>query len=95
MATKNPQNDAVLAIRINQELLDQLNALARTKSIGASSLVRMLLSDYIRNEAPKILLGVTSRPQKGKVLTSYDRGLEAMSPAQRKAYDEKFEEDWG
>ena len=93
MATKNPQNDAVLAIRINQELLNQLNALAKTKAIGASSLVRMLVAEYIRSEAPKALLGATPQPQaKGKPLQDWEK---AMSPAQRKKMEDDYDEAWG
>lgn len=77
----------VLAIRINKDLLEQFNALAKTKAIGASSLVRMLISDYLRDEAPKALL-TQSQPTKTKTgNTTWD----AMSPAERKAYDE----EWG
>lgn len=93
MATKNPQNDAVLAIRINQELLNQLNALAKTKAIGASSLVRMLVAEYIRSEAPKALLGTTPQPQaKGKPLQDWEK---ALSPAQRKKMEDDYDEAWG
>lgn len=94
MTTKNPQNGSVFTVRINHELLEQSNALAKAKGIGLSSLVRMLLSDYIRNEAPK-LLSIATPTKSNKPLTAYDRELQAMSPAQRKAYDEQFEADWG
>ena len=85
MTTRKPQNDAILAIRINKDLLDQLNTLAKTKSIGVSSLVRMLMSDYIRNEAPKLLLGGSLPPTKPR------NSMEAMSPAERKAWEDEWE----
>ena len=92
MTTKNPQNDSVFTDRINHELLEQSNALAKAKGIGLSSLVRMLLSDYIRNEAPK-LLGVATQPQaKGKPMQDWEK---ALSPAQRAKMDSNFEADWG
>ena len=92
MTTKNPQNDSVFTVRINHELLEQSNALAKAKGIGLSSLVRMLLSDYIRNEAPK-LLSVATQPQaKGKPMQDWEK---ALSPAQRAKMDSNFEADWG
>jgi antitoxin component of RelBE/YafQ-DinJ toxin-antitoxin module len=88
MATQKQQNDAILAVRINKDLLEQVNALAKTKAIGTSSLVRMLLSDYLRNEAPKALLSSTpQQPVKGK----YVNALDAMSPAERKAYQDEWD----
>lgn len=92
MTTKKPQNDMVLAIRINKDLLDQLNALSKTKSIGASSLVRMLIADYIRDEAPKALLG-TAKPT--KPLNLLDQQRQALSPAERAKQDADYDEAWG
>ena len=92
MTTKNPQNDSVFTVRINHELLEQSNALAKAKGIGLSSLVRMLLSDYIRNEAPKLLSATTQPQAKGKPLQDWEK---ALSPAQRAKMDSNFEADWG
>ena len=92
MTTKNPQNDSVFTVRINHELLEQSNALAKAKGIGLSSLVRMLLSDYIRNEAPKLLSVATQTQAKGKPLQDWEK---ALSPAQRAKMDADHDEAWG
>jgi len=87
---KTPQNDVLLAIRMPKKLLDQLNALALAKGIGTSTMARMTLIDYLRDEAPNALIGVTpssnpTKPIKGSA--SY----QAMSPAERQAYDSEWD----
>ena len=49
------QNDAVLNLRIATELHDQLKALAQTKYMPLSVMVRLALMDYIKQEAPLAL----------------------------------------
>lgn len=49
------QNDAVLNLRIATELHEQLKALAQTKYMPLSVMVRLALMDYIRQEAPSAL----------------------------------------
>jgi hypothetical protein len=95
-----PQNDSLLTIRMPEQLLNQLNALAQSKAIGTSSMARMVLAQYLTDEAPKALIGISTplKPQ-GKVLTAWEKQeqakRQAMSPAQRKAYDEEWaDDDW-
>ena len=92
MSMKNPQNDAILAVRINKDLLEQVNALAKIKSIGTSSLVRMLLSDYLRSEAPKALLVPMQAKPQGKPMQDWEK---ALSPAQRQKMEDDYDEAWG
>lgn len=56
---KTPQNDHLLAIRMPKKLLDQLNALADAKGVGTSTMARMALLDFLRDEAPNALIGAT------------------------------------
>jgi hypothetical protein len=86
--TKATQNDVLLAIRMPKKLLDQLNALAVAKGVGTSTMARMTLIDYLKDEAPNALIGVAT-PAKPRTTTGQDR-LNAMSPAERKAH----EDDW-
>jgi len=84
---KPPQNDVLLAIRMPKKLLDQLNALAHAKSVGTSTMARMVLIDYLKEEAPNALIGASTPPQekpKGNAI------YQAMSPAERKAYDDEW-----
>lgn len=88
MSNKNkPQNDSVLAIRMTEQLLNQLNALAQAKAIGTSTMVRMVLTDYLRDEAPNALIGASIPQQSAKPKTA----REAMSPAEREAYDKEWD----
>jgi len=50
-------------------------------------MARMTLIDYLRDEAPNALIGVTppTKPVKGSA--SY----QAMSPAERQAYDSEWD----
>lgn len=87
---KQPQNDVLLAIRMPKKLLDQLNALADAKGVGTSTMARMVLIDYLRDEAPNALIGITPQPQQlGKAKLS--PALQAMSPAERKAYEDEWD----
>lgn len=91
--TKTPKNDNLLAIRIGSPLLQQLNALANAKGIGTSTMARMALIDYLKNQAPDALIGINpSAPLKsnGRPINPARAIYEAMSPSERKAYDD----DW-
>jgi len=92
---KSSKNDEILAIRMPAQLLYQLNALAESKSLGTSSMARMVLAQYLTEEAPKALIGISSplKPQ-GKILNKLEQQLQAMSPSERKAYEEQFDSDW-
>ena len=86
---KATQNDVLLAIRMPKKLLDQLNALAVAKGVGTSTMARMTLIDYLKEEAPNALLA--PMPQgKGKPPNPLKAAYEALSPAERKAQDD----DW-
>lgn len=84
--TKATQNDVLLAIRMPKKLLDQLNALAVAKGVGTSTMARMTLMDYLKAEAPNALLA--PQPTKGK---SNNPAWDAMSPAERKAYNDEWD----
>jgi|GEM_PF-5703815 len=85
---KQQQNDEILAIRMPKKLLDQLNALALAKGVGTSTMARMALIDYLRDEAPNALIGATpttsttARPNQPSAI---------MSPSQRQAYDNEWD----
>lgn len=89
MSNKNtPQNDEILAIRMPKKLLDQLNALATAKGVGTSTMARMALIDYLRDEAPNALIGATpqtQQPVKGNPI------YQNMSPSQRAVYDSEWD----
>ncbi len=87
---KAQQNDVLLAIRMPKKLLDQLNALAVAKGVGTSTMARMTLIAYLKEEAPNALIGnatITAPQQKPRGTAIY----QAMSPAERQAYDD----EWG
>ena len=99
--TKLPKQTEILAIRMNPQLLNQLNALAVAKHMGTATMARMALQDYLKEQAPNALLGTTSVPQQpqGKQLTPFElseiRKKQAMSPQERKAYEDAYaDDDW-
>lgn len=90
MFNKNkPQNDSVLAIRMNEKLLNQLNALAQAKAIGTSTMVRMVLTDYLRDEAPNALIGASQPPQ--VQLQGKFNPAKFKTPAEQKAYEDEWD----
>jgi hypothetical protein len=85
---KASQNDVLLAIRMPKKLLDQLNALAIAKGIGTSTMARMTLIDYLRDEAPNALIGA-SQPQvplQGKFNPN-----KFKTPAEQKAWEDEWD----
>ena len=86
--TKLPKQTEILAIRMNPQLLNQLNALAVAKHMGTATMARMALQDYLKEQAPNALLGTTSVPQQP---TKGSPIYKAMSPSQRAAYDAEWE----
>ena len=85
---KTAKNDVILAIRMPAQLLYQLNALAESKYMGTATMARNVLAQYLTDEAPKALLGATIQPKpQGKVSTRWD----AMSPAERQAYNDEWD----
>ena len=92
--TKATQNDVLLAIRMPKKLLDQLNALAVAKHMGTATMARMALIDYLKDEAPNALIGVsTPAPVSkltGKPINPLRAAYEALSPAERKAQDDEW-----
>lgn len=98
---KQTQNDEILAIRMPQKLLVQLNALAQAKGVGTSTMARMALIDYLKDEAPDALIGTVPNTTQtnGRKLSAYEiseiKKKQAMSPAQRRAYEEEWaNDDW-
>jgi len=93
--TKLPKQTEILAIRMTQSLLNQLNALAVAKQMGTATMARMALIDYLKAEAPNALIGVsTPAPVSkltGKPLSPLRAAYEAMSPAERKAHDDVWD----
>jgi hypothetical protein len=88
---KASQNDVLLAIRMPKKLLDQLNALAQAKGVGTSTMARMTLIDYLKEEAPNALIGASTPTKPSGKPTNPARAIyEALSPAERQAYDD----DW-
>jgi metal-responsive CopG/Arc/MetJ family transcriptional regulator len=87
---KQQQNDEILAIRMPKKLLDQLNALAVAKGVGTSTMARMALIDYLRDEAPNALIGATPSTSTTGTLSPQQR-MQSLSPSMRQQY----EEDWG
>lgn len=84
---KTTHNDVLLAIRMPKKLLDQLNALADAKGIGTSTMARMTLIDYLRDEAPNALLGtVPNTQQKAKTYNGT-----TLSPAEQKAWEAEWD----
>jgi metal-responsive CopG/Arc/MetJ family transcriptional regulator len=57
------QNDAILAIRMPAKLLTQLDALAKAKYLGVSTMARNALAQYLIDEAPEALIGASTAPQ--------------------------------
>jgi len=85
---KATQNDVLLAIRMPKKLLDQLNALAVAKGVGTSTMARMTLIDYLRDEAPNALIGA-SQPisnQQGKFNSN-----KFNSPSEQKAWEAEWD----
>ena len=91
MSIKKPiKNDVILAIRMPEKLLNQLNALAESKYMGTATMARNVLAQYLIDEAPNALLGATAQPQQPTKTKSVNPTWEAMSPAERKAYDDEW-----
>jgi len=89
MSNKNkPQNDAVLAIRLNEQLLKQANALAQAKNIPTSTMVRMILTEYLRDEAPNALIGA-STPM--PTLQNKFNPAKFKTPAEQKAWEDEWD----
>lgn len=101
------QNDAVLNLRIATELHDQLKALAQTKYMPLSVMVRLALMDYIRQEAPTALSSQTmpvktyqGKPMSKMTEDEIERGRLArlrqlnnpQAPSQQ--IDQQFADDW-
>jgi hypothetical protein len=61
--SKIPKQTEILAIRMNPQLLNQLNALAIAKHMGTATMARAALIDYLKSEAPNALLGASATPQ--------------------------------
>ena len=91
---KLPKQTEILAIRMNPQLLNQLNALAVAKHMGTATMARMALIDYLKDEAPNALIGVsTPAPVSkltGKPINPLRAAYEALSPAERKAQDDEW-----
>ena len=86
-----PKQTEILAIRMNPQLLNQLNALATAKQMGTATMARMALIDYLKNEAPNALIGASTPTKPSGKPTNPARAIyEALSPAERQAYDD----DW-
>jgi len=88
---KASQNDVLLAIRMPKKLLDQLNALAVVKGVGTSTMARMALIDFLKDEAPNALIGASP----AKPLNKLDQQRQALSPAERAKQDADYDEAWG
>ena len=58
---KSSNQTEVLAIRMNPQLLKQLNILAQAKNIGTATMARMALTEYLKEQAPDALLS-TAQP---------------------------------
>ena len=85
---KASQNDVLLAIRMPKKLLDQLNALAVAKGVGTSTMARMTLIDYLRDEAPNALIGASiQQPQSAQ---SFNKA-KFSSPAEQKAWEAEWD----
>jgi hypothetical protein len=82
---KATQNDVLLAIRMPKKLLDQLNALAVVKGVGTSTMARMALIDYLKDEAPNALIGA-SIPQQAKQSPNKFR-----TPSEQKAWEDEWD----
>ena len=90
---KIPKQTEILAIRMTPQLLAQLNALATSRQMGTATMARHALIDYLKEQAPNALIGINPpAPLKsnGKPVNPARAMYEAMSPAERKAYDD----DW-
>lgn len=102
------QNDAVLNLRIATELHEQLKALAQTKYMPLSVMVRLALMDYIKQEAPTALASQTmpAKTYQGKPMSKMtedeiERGRLArlrqlnnpQSPSTQLS-DQQFADDW-
>lgn len=86
---KASQNDVLLAIRMPKKLLDQLNALAVAKGIGTSTMARMTLIDYLRDEAPNALIGGVQQPIPNQ--QSKFNPNRFKTPAEQKAYEDEWD----
>ena len=74
-----------------KKLHDQLNALAQSKYMGISTMARNVLAQYLIDEAPNALLGSTPQPMQPTKGRKLNPSYEAMSPAERKAYDAEWD----
>ena len=97
------QNDAVLNLRIATELHEQLKALAQTKYMPLSVMVRLALMEYIRQEAPSTLTAQPHAPKPEKKYTGSIGGVPVSEiMARRNApqspssqiTDQQFADDW-
>jgi len=90
--TKIQNNDVILTIRMPAPLLTQLEALAKTKYLGVSTMARQALAEYLTKEAPSALLSATpvvqtsqpkpqvfSKPSQRSDVMSEDERLEAKA----------------
>jgi hypothetical protein len=61
---KKRYNDATLALRLPEELDKQLKSIAEQKSIALGSLCRMVLAEWVQNNAGKVLVdAVANKPK--------------------------------
>jgi predicted DNA-binding protein len=78
-------NDTVLAIRLPTIIRDQLEIVAHAQYKNSSELVRELIVTKVREATQYI------QPQSQPVKTKTGNSVwDAMSPAERKAYDEEW-----
>jgi hypothetical protein len=61
---KKRYNDATLALRLPEELDKQLKSIAEQKSIALGSLCRMVLAEWVQNNAGKVLVDAVSNKPK-------------------------------
>jgi hypothetical protein len=84
--SKIPKQTEILAIRMNPQLLSQLNALAVAKHMGTATMARMALIDYLKDEAPNALLGASATQQISK-----PSNPKFNSPAEQKAWEAEWD----
>jgi hypothetical protein len=85
-------NDATLAIRLPEHIHDQLKALADAKFMPVSLMVRLMLIDYLKQEAPNALTTQThphTTPQ-----NSPPNIARPLSPREKIALGFSPDEDW-
>ena len=93
MSIKTPQmHDTTLTFRLPKTLHAQLEQVATAQYLKMGELVRNLIKEEIKRALPYVN---TPNQTPTKPITAYDKQLQVMSPAERKAYDNQFEADWG